>query len=169
LTDYPDESILNYLWGNVKKNIPKDNIFENEEPDGRWCTVQGYDWGTDTTKLKEYQRLFVLLIYRIVGKYDLLFLSDLLWYTSAHEGLIHSIVALLASNGKTWIGCGGYTTLEVCEAFMVRAKQRGLESKKVQLDDEWQGNQETSLTNLRERKKRVWLWEMGWEKNSGKT
>jgi hypothetical protein len=101
---------------------------------------------------------------RFSETYDVLFLADLLWYTSAHEVLLQSIVKLLASDGKAWIGCGEYTTMEACEAFMTLANEKGLIARRVQLTDEWQGREKTSLTNLTERKKRVWLWEMHWKR-----
>jgi hypothetical protein len=95
--------------------------------------------------------------------FDILFLADLLWYTEAHDLLLDSIVALLGPNGVAWIGCGEYTTLEVCESFMEQGVMRGLKSRRIELSDEWQGHQKSSLNNLTERKKRVWLWEIVWQ------
>jgi hypothetical protein len=98
---------------------------------------------------------------RLCERYDLLFLADLLWYTSAHGVLLDSIVTLLSSDGKAWIGCGKYTTLETCNSFIALAGKRGLKARRIELDEEWKG-QKSSLTNLKERKSNVWLWEMVW-------
>jgi EEF1A N-terminal glycine/lysine methyltransferase len=52
VTDYPDDDILHSIQENVKKNIPPENVlFEGHHLRERWCTVKGYDWGTDTLEL----------------------------------------------------------------------------------------------------------------------
>ena len=99
---------------------------------------------------------------QIDGRFDILFLADLLWYTTQHEALVNSIVQLLGQSGQAWIGCGEYTTMEACESFMRLAEQQGLTSQKIELADDWQGTQSCSLTHLRERKKTVWLWRVEW-------
>lgn len=55
-------------------------------------------------------------------------------------------------------------TLEVCESFMRKGEQRGLKSRRVELTDKWEGREKSSLENLSERKRRVWVWEMFWVK-----
>lgn len=125
----------------MRRNVPRENILEGDNKhDEQWCTVRGYDWGTDTNKLKSYSPfLRVANLFSLNNEYDILFLADLLWYTSAHEAVLDSIVALLGVNGKAWIGCGEYTTLETCEGFMALAEKRGLDSPRVELEDGWQG------------------------------
>jgi hypothetical protein len=100
-----------------------------------------------------------------VDTFDVLFLADLLWYTEAHDLLLDSVTALLSRSGKAWVSCGEYSTLEVCESFMKKGAMRGLRSRRIELSDEWQGRQRSSLKNLSERKRRVWLWEMSWDGN----
>ena len=53
VTDYPDENILRCLWDNVRRNVATENVLsgENMKNEGRWCTVDGYEWGTDTQHL----------------------------------------------------------------------------------------------------------------------
>jgi hypothetical protein len=105
-----------------------------------------------------------IYIIRLVNGYDILFLADLLWYTSAHEALVTSIVSLLGQTGKAWIGCGNYTTMASCEAFIALAKSKGLISRRMELSADWEGTESTSISNLSSRKKTVWLWEVEWEK-----
>ena len=105
-------------------------------------------------------------MYRHVGRFDVMFLADLLWYTTAHKDLVISIAELLASSGEAWIGCGEYTTMEACESFLRLAETRGLTSRRIQLEDDWQGTQVCSLQKLRERKRKVWLWQMEWAQPS---
>jgi hypothetical protein len=64
LTDYPDENILDCLWDNVRRNIPEENVFMSDTSvDERWCTVQGYDWGTTTDDLTKWHRRVQSLIW----------------------------------------------------------------------------------------------------------
>jgi hypothetical protein len=106
--------------------------------------------------------LSILTFYRQVDGFDVLFLSDLLWYSTEHEALVEAIAGLLARSGQAWIGCGEYTTMDTCQRFMYLAEKRGLTSRRIQLGDDWQGTQICSLHNLRERKRRVCLWQMEW-------
>lgn len=47
---------------------------------------------------------------------------------------------------------------------MKKGKERGLNSRRVELRDELQGREQSSLSNLLESKRRVWVWEICWAK-----
>ena len=54
LTDDPDETILGCLWSNLRRNIDEENVLtEDGKANERWCTVDGYKWGTNTDVLKQ--------------------------------------------------------------------------------------------------------------------
>jgi hypothetical protein len=90
-------------------------------------------------------------------------LADLLWYTTEREVPVDAVEQLLSRQGEAWIGCGEYTTLERCESFMTLAETKGLTSRRIHLEDEWQGSDIRSLDNLPERKSTFWLWKMEWK------
>lgn len=119
--------------------------------------------GYGHTEFEEVYLSLKVAYVSLVETFDILFLADLLWYAEAHDLLLDSVVTMLGPTGKAWIGCGEYSTLETCESFMRKGEKRGLKSRRIELSDEWQGQQKSSLKNLKERKKRVWLWEMSWD------
>ncbi|CCG80610.1 Nicotinamide n-methyltransferase [Taphrina deformans PYCC 5710] len=90
LTDYDDESIL---------SCPKLNLSQNMAvlPSGR-CEVLGHTWGSNTARLIKD------------GKFDVVVLADILWYTSSHHEILASVSQTLAPDGEVWISSGKYTT-----------------------------------------------------------
>lgn len=77
----------------MKRNINERNVLiDGGKTDEGWCTVAGYEWGKDTDALKRWNLfLSMLRIYRHVDRFDILFLADLLWYTSEHEAIVDSV------------------------------------------------------------------------------
>jgi len=66
LTDYPDENILQCLWGNLRRNVDAENVLspDKSEIDTRWCTVEGYEWGTDTEGLNRLDQVSSVLTFQ---------------------------------------------------------------------------------------------------------
>jgi len=144
MTDYPSPEILAPLQGNLRANWTHGN-----------AAVAGYAWGDDPSPLFELPE-------KGSGSFDVLVLSDLLWYTASHGAILESVVGLLASDGIAWIACGRYTTMDAVSAFLRAAELRGLYATRVELSSAWEGKEECELENLNERKGTVWVWKMVW-------
>ncbi|KAI0074632.1 hypothetical protein K474DRAFT_1647687 [Panus rudis PR-1116 ss-1] len=113
ITDYPDETILGNLRGNVERN-------RGAVTPGCEVRCVGYEWGSDTSSLLD-------LTPHHAG-YATLILSDVLHFDSSHALLLSSLTSLLARTGeaKTYVAAGKYTAVEVCERFLREGERRGL-------------------------------------------
>lgn len=144
LTDYPDDEIL----GPLRKNV-KDASVER-------CQVLGYKWGDDVEPLLQG------------GKFDLILLSDILWLENEHENVLKACEGTLerSMSAKIYITCGDYTKKPVLEHFIRLASMFKVNEivgpLHGSIPDRWLSKENTSLTNLDERKRRVWVLEMSW-------
>lgn len=61
--------------------------------------------------------------------YDVMILSDLLYFDHSHKELVESITLLLlrAQTARLYVAAGRYTPPAVCDAFLALAKTAGLE------------------------------------------
>lgn len=79
--------------------------------------------------------------------YDILILSDLLYFDASHEQLVQSIELLLSrkATSRVYVAAGMYTPSRVCDNFLQIARQKGLENEelthKTQTEEEkfWRG------------------------------
>ncbi|KAF9485102.1 hypothetical protein BDN70DRAFT_708304 [Pholiota conissans] len=159
VTDYPDENIL----GNLKQNVEK-----NKEVVTDGCTVkcEGYEWGTDTSKL--------LSIVRSTNPsssgYEIMILSDLLHFFGSHDVLVSSIEKLLTKreDARVYVGAGNYTHAHVCENFLMKAKSIGLQFDEIidpEEEKKWLGTLPVSTLDpeaLRLRKNNCRYWIGRW-------
>ena len=145
LTDYPHPEILDPIKANVTAN--KSQLLSD-------CIVAGHAWGTPTTELGT--------------GFDIVILSDVLWYVDEQEMLLTSLRnLLLPQHGVAWIGCGTYTPATAVYEFMTSASHFGLKSSRIELDTTWQGNlgdnTTTNIASLELKKSKVQLWRMTWK------
>ena len=143
LTDYPHPEILDPIQANVTAN--KAQLLSD-------CIVAGHIWGTPTTGLG--------------AGFDIVILSDVLWYVDVHEALLTSLCNLLhPQHGVAWIGCGTYTPATAIYKFMTNASHAGLDSIRIELDPTWQGHpgDATNIESLELKKSKVQLWRMTWK------
>ncbi|KAF9051721.1 hypothetical protein BJ165DRAFT_1450810 [Panaeolus papilionaceus] len=127
-TDYPDEGIISNLNANAKRN-------EALVMEGCTLLTRGYDWATDPEPL-------LSLLPSPTG-YDVLILSDLLHFFTAHDDLITSIRYFLAKtpDARVHVGAGKYTQADVCNNFLTKAKEAGLNMDEITAEnEEWKGN-----------------------------
>jgi len=134
VTDYPDPTILANLTQNVERN-------RNVVSQG--CTVRclGYEWE------KPVDALLELLPQRQQSGYNAVILSDLLHFDRSHDGLIHSLCALLcrSSDSRTYVAAGKYTLPHVCESFVEHANNAGIVLVEETDDDrEWRAGMPVS-------------------------
>ncbi|KDQ07415.1 hypothetical protein BOTBODRAFT_167039 [Botryobasidium botryosum FD-172 SS1] len=154
ITDYPDEAIMSNLRYNVESN--GDLI----QP-GCEVIVRGYEWGTDATTL-----LNILPPAKSGTGYDVLFLSDLLYF-DAHDSLIRSMVLLLSRRpaSRAYIGAGKYTPSAVCSRFLSAAADAGFVVEQGEFDGDWKGSMNVSDLTAEElclRKGNVYWWVARW-------
>ncbi|PPQ69679.1 hypothetical protein CVT24_001212 [Panaeolus cyanescens] len=150
ITDYPDEGIISNLNQNAKRNA-------HLVVEGCTLLARGYDWGTDPEP--------ILSLLPSPTGYDVLILSDLLHFFTAHDSLIVSIRYFLAktSESRVYVGAGKYTQPHVCDNFLAKAKAAGLEMEEITVEgEEWMGNKAVSGLdkedlNLRKAHCRYWI------------
>ncbi|KAF7351376.1 Nicotinamide n-methyltransferase nnt1 [Mycena sanguinolenta] len=132
-TDYPDPDLLENLAQNVKRN---------SHLVSQGCTVHyyGYEWGSDVAPLLQLTHTG-----RTEHGYDVVILSDLLFFRSSHRDLISSVEALLARSPEARIHIAvekDNTKEEVCKDFLSLSEQRGFTFEEISLDEdeEWLGS-----------------------------
>ncbi|MCO5598607.1 hypothetical protein L7F22_052704 [Adiantum nelumboides] len=81
-TDYPDNDLIENLRNNCHKNA------KNSETTSSMLTVEGYIWGSDTSKLKA-------LLPKGQTYFDLLLLSDLIFNHQAHPAMLSTLDSCL--------------------------------------------------------------------------
>jgi len=157
ITDYPDEAIMSNLRYNVDSNK---HLVQG------CCkvVVRGYEWGKEVNLL-----LDILPPTEYEPGYDVLFLSDLLYF-EAHNDLIKSMVLLLSrrSTSRAYIGAGKYTPLTVCSKFLQVAASAGFVVEEGEFDGGWKGSMNVSgLTDeeLDLRKANVYWWVAKWDES----
>ncbi|KAK7680176.1 hypothetical protein QCA50_016685 [Cerrena zonata] len=127
ITDYPDDTIMNNLKGNVTRNSP------HVSPG---CEVQciGYEWGKDVS-------LLLSLVPDSDG-YDVVILSDLLHFDSSHDVLLSSLTSLLrkSPSARTYVAAGKYTQPQVCDHFLHEGESAGIIWENGEDDPEWRGS-----------------------------
>lgn len=137
LTDYDDEDIL---------ACPRQNLDNNRHllPSDCECSVMGHIWGQDTSA--------------VGGRFDVVILADILWYSDAHKDILKSTDELLAQDGSAWVSSGKYTTQ--ADDFFAFARSYGWAAEELALDAGWHGPPTTRIRNLDGRKANCRLWRM---------
>lgn len=108
-----------------------------------------------------------------VPGYDVLILSDLLYFDQSHQQLVESIGLLLSRKtiSQAYVAAGMYTRPEVCDNFLNLATMLGLEyeeqTSKSQTQEEkaWRGQMQVigmSQESLAARKANVRWWILWW-------
>ncbi|WWD02437.1 hypothetical protein V865_000476 [Kwoniella europaea PYCC6329] len=175
-TDYGVKEVLDVLEDNFKMNSTKDD-------EDRW-EVKGHCWGegvdelldailpeSKSTILNGHGPNVVTALsdegHDPVGqtrtKFDLILAADVLWTTSTHQILLHSIISLMSKDGVTHITAGLHTGRGPLERFIRSAKDRGLvvEYKgevRLKGDNSWEEyNQSMAVEGEEERGVVVWF------------
>lgn len=108
-----------------------------------------------------------------VPGYDILILSDLLYFDRSHEQLVRSIELLLSrkKTSRAYVAAGMYTPEAVCSQFFKLASSEGLgyeeQTHITQVEEEkrWRGEMEVvgiSSESLAARKADVRWWIVWW-------
>lgn len=166
LTDYPTPIIMDPLAANVERNR---TLFTN----GCEVRTAGFEWGSDPGKLLQLipENKASPVSSR---KYDILFLSDLLYFDSSHTQLVSSITLLLSRipSARVYVAAGNYTPPAVCDVFFSLARAAGLEFvEQPAPEGAWRGTpdvwrtrrERVSLETLGERKASCRWWIGRWE------
>lgn len=124
-SDYDADEVISVIEGNFRRAA-------EDVKDGRslgaWA-VTGHTWGTPTDKLCKAASV-------TSQKFDVLFLSDVLWVTAAHGVLLDSVLSLLKTTGIAHVTCGLHTGRGPLERFITQAKSRGA-AIEVQSEVRW--------------------------------
>ncbi|KAF8162447.1 hypothetical protein K438DRAFT_1618334 [Mycena galopus ATCC 62051] len=166
VTDYPDPGILENLVRNVERN----SHLVSHGCNVRCC---GYEWGTDVAPLLCVCRMTASSDVDLPAGpgYDIIILSDLLYFHSSHVVLVSSIGALLARSpeARVHVAAGNYTKPEVCDNFLRLSANAGFIFEEIFSSDEereWLGNSpvsgldKTALT-IRKAACRYWVGRRG--------
>ncbi|KLO19367.1 hypothetical protein SCHPADRAFT_818336, partial [Schizopora paradoxa] len=165
LTDYPAEIIIQPLAANVERNSA---LF------AKGCEVRaiGYEWGSDPAALLELLPK-TQLVSITPRKFDVLFLSDLLYFDRSHILLVTSASSLLSHSpsSRVYVAAGNYTPPAVCDAFFKLARDANLHFEEQPTPNEkWRGTPEVwrtrreklSLETLGKRKASCRWWIGRW-------
>lgn len=155
-TDYPDPIIMNAL----EKNVAMNRDVAPAQCDIR-IRCMAYEWGTDTTALKD------LLPPSATPGYDALILSDLLYFSSSHDIIISSMTSLLARapQARVYVAAGTYTPPPVCDYFIRESSKLGMWWKEGPHDEEWVGERVVkglTVEDMGRRKGMCRWWIGGW-------
>ncbi|KIJ36365.1 hypothetical protein M422DRAFT_61190 [Sphaerobolus stellatus SS14] len=156
ITDYPSDEILS----NLAKNVAQNSHLVQASCKVVW---EGYEWGQDASPILEH-------LHHGMG-FDVVILSDLLYFDTSHAALAESVVALLGRHkeARVYAAAGKYTAWNVCEKFLEELRGKGISwSKEMAGTDaaagEWLGREVrgVSRAGLDGRKGNCWWWVGEW-------
>lgn len=152
ITDYPDALILDNLKANVARNK---NLLS------RQCKVwvEGYAWGTKPDHL---------LTEPTRQGFDIVVMSDLLYFDKSHGILLESVQLLLSrtQDARLFVAAGKYTPPNVCQSFLREGEKMGLIWEEKMLKDCWEGTTVSgsyTVEELQARKNNSRLWIGRWK------
>ncbi|PVF99375.1 hypothetical protein CPB86DRAFT_731353 [Serendipita vermifera] len=151
LTDYPDPLILDNLKLNVETN-------RKRFMDTCSVKVDGYEWGNPADHLK---------VGPTENGFDLIIMSDLLYFDKSHPTLLQSLTLLLArtEEARVYVAAGKYTPAHVCQNFLENGEMVGLVWEEQVVNGEWKGTTDAGTytrQQLADRKNNTSLWIGRW-------
>ncbi|BFZ56904.1 hypothetical protein PYCC9005_003954 [Savitreella phatthalungensis] len=147
LTDFDADEIL---------DNPRENLRDNLELlSGACVVVAGHTWGTSADRVIEQHRQ---IGQSRDGRFDIVVLSDILWYDSSHRDILSSTEALLRTGGEVWISSGRYT--KNAEGFLALAQTIGFMHNEITLESDWHGPPTTGMGKMSRHKDNSRLWKM---------
>jgi EEF1A N-terminal glycine/lysine methyltransferase len=99
--------------------------------------------------------------------FDLVVMSDLLYFDKSHSKLIESVELLLTKtrDARLWVAAGKYTPEHVCSSFLELGTKAGLIWEEVPTSGNWEGDTTTgtyTVEELQVRKNNSNLWIGRW-------
>lgn len=177
ITDYPDDIILNNLKSSVDAN-------RHLITDGCEVKVDGYAWASNPGHLLSYipdlaasHRQATPNAARTgdsISKskgFNVMILSDLLYFDRSHDDLIQSIQDLLArdSEARVYVAAGKYTPETVCQSFLDKGNKGGLQWEEISISKKWEGQDPGgtyTVDDIERRKQNSRLWIGRWGSSS---
>jgi nicotinamide N-methyltransferase len=172
VTDYPDHVIL----GNLKSSVEANRHLISDKCDVK---VNGYAWASDPSRLLSYipdsgyheSNLVPGGLNARSKGFDIMVLSDLLYFDQSHNELIRSIQDLLARNSeaRVYVAAGKYTPANVCQSFLDKGARADLQWEEVSISQKWEGRDPGgtyTVDALESRKQNSRLWIGRWDFSS---